>query len=59
MISDPEKLKRIYEEKFCEICGRVYYVPRNKRRGRRPVGIRPRNSKTCSKPCSRIKNKKS
>ena len=55
MITDPEKLRKIYEERICIIpsCKRTFYVPKNKRQGRRPVGIRPRNARTCSTKCSK------
>jgi len=55
MITDPKKLRKVYEERVCIIpgCGRKYYVSKSRRHNRIPVGIRPRNAKTCSTRCSK------
>ena len=41
-----------YKEKKCDVCGDKFYVSRRRLRGRRPLGIRPMRSVTCSKRCS-------
>ena len=56
--SNPEVLKRIYEERICVICGEFFYVRKKKvRRARSSLIIRPRSSKTCSRKCAREKRK--
>ena len=55
MITDPKKLEKVYEKRICIIpeCKREFYVSKSRRHGRIPVGIRPRNAKTCSTKCSK------
>jgi len=46
-------LDKYYEKRECVVCSRKYYVHFKKGRVRLPKGVRARNTKTCSKPCSR------
>ena len=41
------------EERKCIYCGKAFYVSKRKTRGQRGTKVRSRNSKTCSKDCSK------
>jgi len=48
------RLKAHYEERNCIICKRIFYVPKEgSGKSQRPSGVKSRNTKTCSKECSR------
>ncbi len=49
MVSEKQFIK-----KKCIICEKIYYTSRRKGKGKKAVFLRPRNSRTCSRKCSRI-----
>lgn len=52
--SDPEYLRRVYEERGCIICKRKFYVLKKGKGMRKSRSfIRTRGAKTCSRDCSR------
>jgi predicted nucleic acid-binding Zn ribbon protein len=49
-----KRLNGLLKRKKCIICGRFYIIKSNNSAGQKSAPIRPKNSKTCSKACSRI-----
>lgn len=59
VLKNREFLRIRYDEKICAVCGHFFYVPKPSRakHSSRECGVRPRNSKTCSRKCSRAYTK--